>query len=272
MRRPVGGMGTAGGTPQDWFQQLPIITKIILTSTVLSAACVSFGFISPMSLIFHWPSVYYKFEIWRLLSSFLFAGSFSFPFLMHVYMLYQNSVRYEASPFNTGARGTSADYLWMLIFSMGVICFLGYIFELPLLSEPFLYVIMYVWSRREPEAQANIFGFKFQAIYLPWLYVALRLLMGNSIVGPLVGIAAGHLYYFLVDILPNSHGMELIKTPEFCVNIIEQLTGFSQPSLAGRGSTGPPAARNENGPQGGNRGVFPRGGYNWGAGRTLGTS
>jgi Derlin-2/3 len=193
MRRPVGNVANAGGSPQDWFRDIPLITKILVTSTILTATLSSFKLMNPMLFLFHWSSIYSKFEIWRFFTSFVFAGNFSFPFAMHTYMLYQNSIRYEANPYNTGGRGTSADYLWMILFSMIPLCLLAFLMEIPILSEPLLYVIMYVWSRREPEAQTNIFGFKFQAVYLPWVYVAIRLLMGNSIVGPLMGIAAGPL-------------------------------------------------------------------------------
>lgn len=31
--------------------------------------------------------------------------------------------------------------------------------------------------------------------------------MGGDITGPLMGVAVGHLYYFLVDVLPISHGL-----------------------------------------------------------------
>lgn len=196
MNRPVGGIGNAGGSPQDWFRDIPIITKILIISTIFTGAVTSFKLMNPFLFIFNWNLIYSKFEIWRFFTAYVFAGNFSFPFLIHVYMLYQNSVRYESSPFNTGARGTSADYLWMLLFTMIPICFLAYLFEIFILSEPLLYVIMYVWSRREPEAQANMFGFKFQATYLPWVYIAFRVLMGNSIVAPLIGIAAGNYYYF----------------------------------------------------------------------------
>lgn len=191
MNRPVTGINNSG-SPQDWFRDIPIITKILIVSTLFTGAVSSFKLMNPGLFIFHWQSIYSKFEFWRLFTSFLFAGNFSFPFVMHVYMLYQNSLRYEMNPYNTGARGTSSDYLWMLLFTMIPICALAYVFELIVLSEPLLYVIMYVWSRREPEAQANIFGFKFQAIYLPWVYIAIRVLMGNSIVAPMIGIAAGN--------------------------------------------------------------------------------
>jgi len=261
MRRPMGTV-EGGGSPQEWFRDLPVVTKILFTSTLLSAALTTFSFISPVSLIFYWPSIYEKFEIWRFLTTFTFAGTFSFPFAMHLYMLYQNSIRYESNPFNTGARGTSADYLFMLLFCMAILCVLGYLFDFMLLSEPLLYVIMYAWSRKEPEVQTNIFGFKFKALYLPWVYVAIRILMGNSIVGPLLGIGSGHLYYFLVDVLPASHGWEVLRTPTFCVDIGEYLSGRTQPTVV---------PVRQQAAQAGGGGGFPRGGYNWGGGRTLGT-
>jgi hypothetical protein len=180
------------GSPQDWFRDVPIITKILLVSTLFFAGTTSFKLIPGQALVFFWPVIYEKFEIWRFFTSYVFAGGFSFPFVMHLYMLYQNSIRYEASPFNTGARGSAADYLWMLLFSLIPISFLAYVFELPLLSEPLLFLIMYVWSRREPEARSNFFGIQFAGIYLPWVYVALRLLMGVSMVGPLIGISSGY--------------------------------------------------------------------------------
>ena len=208
MNRPIGGVGNAG-SPQDWFRDIPIMTKILIVSTLLTATVSSFKLMNPMLFIFHWGMIYSKFEIWRFFTAFLFAGNFSFPFAMHVYMLYQNSIRYEANPYNTGARGTSSDYLWMLLLTMIPICGLAYLFDIVILSEPLLYVIMYVWSRREPEAQANIFGFKFQSIYLPWVYIALRVLMGNSIVAPLIGIASGKKTVLLYPIILLTHSFLL---------------------------------------------------------------
>lgn len=261
MNRPVAGVGSAN-TPQQWFRDLPIITKILLCSTLFTAAATNFQFINPMNFIFSWPMIWQKFQIWRLFTPFVFAGGFSFPFLMHVYILYQNSLRYEQNPFNTGARGTSADYLFMLLFGMAILCIAAVIFELAVLSEALLYMIMYVWSRRDPVANVSIFGFQFQASYLPWVYVVFRMLMGSSILLPLFGIGVGHLYYFLVDVLPTTHNMDLLLTPKFCVDIIESLTGFTQPrvqapprAVPGRATQAP---------------VPPRGGYQWGQGRTLG--
>eukprot|EP01038_Epipyxis_sp_PR26KG_P009695 gene9695-13049_t len=272
MQRPVAQVGQ-GDSLRDWFNSVPIITKFFLLSTILSGALLSFNIISSSSMVFLWELVRYKFQIWRLLTCFIYAGPFSFNFAMHTYVLYENCRRYELNPFNTGAGGSSADFLWMLLISMVLLLQISIYFEFLVLSEPILYVIMYSWSRRDPTTLVNIFGFKFQAIYLPWAYIGIRLIMGGSIVEPLVGIAVGHIYYFLSQVLPQSHGINLVKTPNFCIKFISFVTGMTQPQQVPTFTPNASAAVGANPSTTGRPNPFPQtgGGYNWGRGRTLGT-
>lgn len=228
-------------------------------------ALFTFGIFEAQSIVLDWHSVTTKFQVWRLFTTFLFAGKFSFNFVMHLYIFYENSLRYERNPYNTGAGGTSADYLFMLIVGMAMIWIYDFFQPTYVHSDTLLYMIMYVWSRREPENQLNIFGFKFQSVYLPWVYIAIRLLMGGDIMLPIVGIGAGHLYFFLIEVLPGAHSSagNLIRTPQWCVRIIEILTARTQPraqpqAAAAFGAAAP--ARN----------LPPQNRYDWGQGRTLG--
>lgn len=52
-----------------------------------------------------------------------------------------------------------------------------------------------------------------QGFYLPWAYLALDLLFGNPLKPDLLGIAAGHLYYFLTVLHPLAGGRYILKTP-----------------------------------------------------------
>ena len=54
-----------------------------------------------------------------------------------------------------------------------------------------------------------------QGFYLPWAYVGLSLLMGQSPVPHLMGIAAGHLYVFLDKIVPVQYNRTVLWTPDF---------------------------------------------------------
>ena len=98
---------------------------------------------------------------------------------------------------------------------------------------------------------------------------ARSLALGASIFQALLGIAVGHLFYFLVDVLPDLHDIDLLTTPQFLVNML----GWGR---EGSGVTrtapraGMPAPGNVQPPR-----DFPRtggGGAGWGSGRTLGSS
>jgi len=168
------------------------------------------------------------------------------------------------NPFNTGAGGNSADFLWLLLVSMSALLLVGYSFEMLVLSESILYVVMYMWSRREPDAQLNIFGFKFKALYLPWVYIAIRLVMGGSVTEPLLGIGVGHGFYFLSEVLPHTEGYHLgplLRTPGFCVDLMTYCSGGYRPV----NTSFTPREQERPVPQQGQR-------YQWGRGRTLGAS
>jgi hypothetical protein len=76
----------------------------------------------------------------------------------------------------------------------------------------------------------------------------------------------GHVYFFLVKVLPNSHGIDIVRTPQFCVSLMSWVMGTSQPSVQAATPNQSGRAAEDNGRE------FHRGGYNWGSGRTLGAN
>ncbi|GBP23238.1 Derlin-2 [Eumeta japonica] len=54
------------------------------------------------------------------------------------------------------------------------------------------------------------------APYLPWVLLGFSVLLGNAISVDLVGMAIGHIYFFLEDVLPQQRGgYKILKTPMF---------------------------------------------------------
>jgi Derlin-2/3 len=49
----------------------------------------------------------------------------------------------------------------------------------------------------------SLFGFlTFNAPYLPWVMLSFSVLIGNAVTMDVIGIAVGHLYYFLEFVYP----------------------------------------------------------------------
>ena len=228
-----------------------------------------------MRLVWSWELVYRKLEIWRLVSPFVFWGGFSFPFLINMYVLVSYSKNYEASPYDTGGGGGPADYAWMLVIGAGLLLIMSTLLGVLAPSQGLTYDVLYVWSRRNPTMPVSLYGFKLPAVYLPWALLAFNMVIGNDLTAPLMGVVAGHVYYFAVDAAPLKYGNHFVKKPTFIIDLFESAATAPRGGMTTGYSAAPPPRRPENAPGGAGGpnagGLFQRrGNHNWGAGRQLG--
>ncbi|XP_035746366.1 derlin-2, partial [Egretta garzetta] len=179
------------------------------------SACLSqqLEFITPFQLYFNPDLIFRKFQIWRLITNFLFFGPLGFSFFFNMIFLYRYCRMLEEGSF----RGRTADFVFMFLFGGFLMTLFGLFASLFFLGQAFTIMLVYVWSRRNPYIRMNFFGLlNFQAPFLPWVLMGFSLLLGNSIIIDLLGIAVGHIYYFLEDVFPNQPGgKKLLLTPGF---------------------------------------------------------
>jgi hypothetical protein len=82
-------------------------------------------------------------------------------------------------------------------------------------------MIVYVWSRRNPQVTMNFMGFmNFRAPYLVYVLLGVTVLFNNinALVTDAVGLIIGHLYFYMEDVFPNPPGRRrphFFKTPRF---------------------------------------------------------
>lgn len=83
-------------------------------------------------------------------------------------------------------------------------------------------MIVYVWARRNPQVMMNFLGiFNFTAPYMPWVLLGFSLLLSGQLpVADLIGIGAGHAYYYLMDVYPLLYGSHPLKTPTILVRLL----------------------------------------------------
>jgi len=93
---------------------------------------------------------------------------------------------------------------------------MGFFVNLLFLGHAFTIMLVYIWSRQNEHVLMNFFGlFNFQAPYLPWVLFGFSFILGNSVLIDLIGIAVGHIYYYLENVCPAKFGFRLLKTPRF---------------------------------------------------------
>lgn len=110
-----------------------------------------------------------------------------------------------------------ADFLFMLLFGAFFMLLVGPILKANFLSTSLTFMIVYIWSRRNPQVMMNFLGvFNFTAPFMPWVLLGFSLLLSGQLpVADLIGIAAGHLYYYWHDVFPAVYGYTPLETPHY---------------------------------------------------------
>ncbi|OWM90961.1 derlin-1 [Punica granatum] len=220
-------------SPAEWYQSLPPISKGFGTLCVAATALFHLGLFNPVYAALLFKPVFYQFQVWRLVTNFFFLGKFSVNFGIRLLMIARYGVQLEQGPFER----RTADFLWMMIF--GALSLLA-LAAIPILWTPFLgvslvFMLLYVWSREFPNAQVNIYGLvALKAFYLPWAMLALDVIFGSPILPDLLGIIAGHLYYFLTVLHPLATGKQILRTPRWVHKLVARYRLGQRPLVNAR--------------------------------------
>eukprot|EP01089_Gocevia_fonbrunei_P020217 TRINITY_DN7468_c0_g1_i1.p1 TRINITY_DN7468_c0_g1~~TRINITY_DN7468_c0_g1_i1.p1 ORF type:complete len:237 (+),score=20.93 TRINITY_DN7468_c0_g1_i1:147-857(+) len=230
---------------EEWYRNIPVITRTFMTVCVLTTLAVQLDFISPLALYLNLKVVFQHYQIWRLFTTFVFFDTLNLNFVFHMFFTIQHSRRLEEGSF----RGRTGDYFFMWLFlctllllSQVLFYFVPLLPKIPFLAPSLAFAVVYVWSKRNRTTRMSFLGlFTFTAPYLPWVMLGFGILWGQSPLYDLLGLAVGHVYYFLEDVYPEITHRRLLKTP----GIIKQF--FDQPEITEHVQA--PAQENMDNPQ-----------------------
>eukprot|EP00618_Florenciella_parvula_P014054 CAMPEP_0119480812 /NCGR_PEP_ID=MMETSP1344-20130328/9451_1 /TAXON_ID=236787 /ORGANISM="Florenciella parvula, Strain CCMP2471" /LENGTH=236 /DNA_ID=CAMNT_0007515155 /DNA_START=162 /DNA_END=868 /DNA_ORIENTATION=+ len=187
--------------PWQWYNEIPIVSRIYLTASFITTAACALDVISPFSLYFNFGLIVYKGQFWRIITNFLFFGLFSLDFLFHMYFL----VRYcRLLEEGTDFRSRTGDFVWMICFGATLMTMTAPFVSVHFLGSSLTFMMVYVWGRRNEHVRMSFLGlFPFTAPYLPWVLLTFSVLLGNPATIDLIGICVGHIYYFLEYVYPQ---------------------------------------------------------------------
>ncbi|KAK1941888.1 Derlin-2.2 [Phytophthora citrophthora] len=175
--------------PLEWYYEIPVVSRLYLTGSFLTTTACALDLVSPFSLYFNFNLIFFKGQIWRLATNFMFFGLFSLDFLFHMYF-----VLLEEGSF----RGRTADFVYMLLLGAVVMILVAPFVNIHFLGSSLTFMMVYLWGRRNEHVRMSFLGlFPFTAPYLPWVLFSFSILLGNSATTDLIGIIVGHIYYFL---------------------------------------------------------------------------
>ncbi|KAM9329914.1 derlin-3 [Gastrophryne carolinensis] len=201
------------------YRHIPTVTRAYTAACLITTAAVEVDIVTPFHLYFNPELIFKKLQIWRLLTNFLYFGHLGFGFFFNMLFMYRYCKMLEESTF----RGRTADFVFMFLFGGFLITLCGLCSNLSFFSQAFTLMLVYIWCRRNPFVRINVLGLTLQAPFLPWVLLGFSFLMRDSILVDVLGIIAGHTYFFLEDVFPKQPGgKKLLVTPAILKQIFDE--------------------------------------------------
>jgi len=222
-------------------KKIPPVTRFILIGIITVTLSGILGIVSPYRFIFYWPFIQ-KFQLWRLVTNFM-IGSRGIGLLFDLFLLYRHASDIEISHF----RNRTSDCAYAFTIIGATIIAITRPFKSSVMFRHMIMAIIYLWSQVNPSAQVSLFGFiTLSSFWFPFALVAIDVLNYGPVgaIDDLAGILAAHLYWYLTELYPRSHGgrnLPALATPRFVQRLLGNGpadptgTGNVQPAMAGTG-------------------------------------
>ncbi|EGR32571.1 hypothetical protein IMG5_077370 [Ichthyophthirius multifiliis] len=188
---------------QQIITDIPPLTRIMCFLSIILTLLTYIDLVNSYNLYFNFKLITQNYQH----LSFYYCKFFYYKLIQNQIKSYRFSRRLEEYSF----RGNTIDYFYFVSFAS--------IFGLYNLSDSFLNMILYLWSRKNSNIMVHIFGIiPIQAPYITWFFVFLQIIFQDTIITDLIGILVGHIYYYLTEIypkLPLSKDVNILQTPQY---------------------------------------------------------
>ena len=211
-----------------YFKITPITRYYI---TILFVTAIIATYLKSLQIIIYYifldyKLVFYFFQIWRLFTNIFFIGGFSTSFLFFVVMMYMHIQQVEKSAIVTRVYATFIMMIIYLLIFLNIINLISFkVFGFPpgfTLAQQLLLAFIYVDSKREPQKMLNLYFVPVKNAFYPYALIIFNIVSGGGIYDNIIGIIAGNIYYVMVDVLPVTKNLKILKTPKFLVDLLEK--------------------------------------------------
>ena len=214
---------------KTFYFRIPPITRYYLTCVFITATIATY--IKPLQMLIYYIFLDYQlvlnnFQIWRLFTNILFVGGFSTSFLFFLIMIYMRFKEVEQNAIILRVYAKFIMMLFYLLLFLNIINICSFkIFDIKpgfTLAQQLLLAFIYIDSKREPQKTINLYFLPIKNALYPYALIVFNIVSGAGIYDNIIGIIAGNIYYFLVDVLPVQKNINILKTPKFLVDLLEK--------------------------------------------------
>ena len=172
----------------------------------------------------NYKKIFEQYEIWRLITTFLYIGQPS-PKIIFDYYIYYKRMKSTERKFTKNKK--LSEFIMMLIYLMiltHLFNFIGYAFlglkTSSFLSHKLMFSIILINSKRNPEKLFRFYFAKIPNKFVPYFLYTMRTVKSGKYLSNLISFIPGLAYYYLKDVIPKwNKNFDILVTPKFMENI-----------------------------------------------------
>lgn len=205
----------------DELRKIPPVTRTLVGGTLFVTLPILLQLASAYTILFSVPKITRGFELWRIVTPFLYGGA-GIPLLFDVFLLFRNSSQLEEGHFFN----KTADYTWALILICSTIIGLNIPLKTMIFFHPLLMALTHLWAQANPNQQVSLFGLiNMKAVYFPFALIGIDLVSKGpqAALQAFTGLVSAHIYWFLTSVYPSQNGgrqLSFLSTPQFLINYL----------------------------------------------------
>lgn len=175
----------------------------------------------------NYKKIFEQYEIWRLITTFLYIGQPS-PKIIFDYYIYYKRMKSTERKFTKNKK--LSEFIMMLIYLMiltHLFNFIGYAFlglkTSSFLSHKLMFSIILINSKRNPEKHFRFYFAKIPNKFVPYFLYTMRTVKSGKYLSNLISFIPGLAYYYLKDVIPKwNKNFDILVTPKFMENICKK--------------------------------------------------
>ena len=175
----------------------------------------------------NYKKIFEQYEIWRLITTFLYIGQPS-PKIIFDYYIYYKRMKSTERKFTKNKK--LSEFIMMLIYLMiltHLFNFIGYAFlglkTSSFLSHKLMFSIILINSKRNPEKLFRFYFAKIPNKFVPYFLYTMRTVKSGKYLSNLISFIPGLAYYYLKDAIPKwNKNFDILVTPKFMENICKK--------------------------------------------------
>lgn len=190
----------------------PVTRAYLLLSFVTNALCFS-KILNGISLLINFQLVIKHYNYWRLYSHLLYFGETGLKSIFYIFFFSRYSKALESFSF----QGRGLEYLYLLLSGNSLLLLMKlFVKEATFLGPGITFMVVYIWGKKNAQQQINLVNLiHIKGSSLPLILMTSSwFLRQKTLKSDIMGVIAGHLYFYLEEIYPRLNGGQKVLTNE----------------------------------------------------------